>query len=449
MGLLKAGIGAAGGVLADSWREYFYCDSLEADVLCAKGQKRISDKGRSSNTKGESNIISDGSIIAVNEGQFMIIVEQGAIVDACGEAGEFVFDKSTEPSLFFGESGTLGDRIKKSFERVGARFSFGGDTGKDQRVYFFNAKEIVGNKYGTAQPVPFRVVDANIGLDVDISVRCNGEYSYKIVDPLMFYKNVCGNVEEPYTRDKIDSQLKSELLTALQPAFAKISAMGVRYSAVPAHTTELADALNEVLSEKWGELRGLEVASFGVNAIAASEEDERMIKDLQKAAVMRDPNMAAANLAASQADAMRTAAANENGAMMGFMGMGMANAVGGMNPQGLFGQGGGGHRKASIPWRRVAASRRLPRARCRSSAGCGPCCRRRCVDVLLRRLQHRQVLQQLRQPQTRAVCARRRVDLLVRCDELRQVLQQLRHEAPVRRLVSDARRDPVQPLARA
>ena len=342
MGLIKAGIGAAGGVLADSWREYFYCDSLEADVLCAKGQKRISDKGRSSNTKGESNIISDGSIIAVNEGQFMIIVEQGAIVDACGEAGEFVFDKSTEPSLFFGESGTLGDRIKKSFERVGARFSFGGDTGKDQRVYFFNAKEIVGNKYGTAQPVPFRVVDANIGLDVDISVRCNGEYSYKIVDPLMFYKNVCGNVEEPYTRDKIDSQLKSELLTALQPAFAKISAMGVRYSAVPAHTTELADALNEVLSEKWADLRGIEVASFGVNTIAASEEDERMIKDLQKAAVMRDPAMAAANIAAAQSDAMRTAAANESGAMAGFMGMGMANMAGGMNAGSLFNQQGGG-----------------------------------------------------------------------------------------------------------
>ena len=342
MGLIKAGIGAAGGVLADSWREYFYCDSLEADVLCAKGQKRISDKGRSSNIKGESNIISDGSIIAVNEGQFMIIVEQGAIVDACGEAGEFVFDKSTEPSLFFGESGTLGDRIKKSFERVGARFSFGGDTGKDQRVYFFNAKEIVGNKYGTAQPVPFRVVDANIGLDVDISVRCNGEYSYKIVDPLMFYKNVCGNVEEPYTRDKIDSQLKSELLTALQPAFAKISAMGVRYSAVPAHTTELADALNEVLSEKWADLRGIEVASFGVNTIAASEEDERMIKDLQKAAVMRAPAMAAANIAAAQSDAMRTAAANESGAMAGFMGMGMANMAGGMNAGSLFNQQGGG-----------------------------------------------------------------------------------------------------------
>ena len=341
MGLLKAGAGALGGVLADSWRDYFYCDALNADTLVVKGMKRTSDKGRSSNTKGESNIISDGSIIAVADGQYMIIVEQGAIVDACGEPGEFVFDSSSEPSLFFGDD-KITDRIKMTFERVGGRFTFGGDTGKDQRVYYFNKKEIIGNKYGTATPVPFRVVDANIGLDVDISVRCNGEYSYKITDPLLFYKNVCGNVEEPYTRDKIDSQLKSELLTALQPAFAKISAMGVRYSAVPAHTTELADALNEVLSEKWADLRGIEVASFGVNAIAASEEDERMIKDLQKAAVMRDPAMAAANIAAAQSDAMRTAAANESGAMAGFMGMGMANMAGGMNTGSLFNQQGGG-----------------------------------------------------------------------------------------------------------
>ena len=295
MGLLRAGMGAVGGVLADSWREYFYCDSLDANT------------------------------------------------EACGEPGEFVFDSSTEPSLFFGEGSSLGERIRASFERVGTRFSFGGDTGKDQRVYFFNAKEIVGNKYGTAAPVPFRVVDNNIGLDVDISVRCNGEYSYRIVDPLMFYKNVSGNVEQPYTRDKIDSQLKSELLTALQPAFARISAMGVRYSAVPAHTKELAQALNEELSESWGQMRGIEVAAFGVNSIVASPEDEAMIKELQRAAVMRDPTMAAANLAASQADAMRMAASNSAGAAMGFMGMGMANAMGGgMNMQGLYGMGVGG-----------------------------------------------------------------------------------------------------------
>lgn len=340
MGLLKAGIGAAGGVLADSWREYFYCSSLDSDTLVAKGQKRTSE--RSSNVHGEQNIISDGSLIAVNEGQFMIIVEQGAIVEACGEPGEFVFDSSTEPSLLFGEAGPLGERLRQTFERIGVRFTFGGDTGKDQRVYFFNTKEIVDNKYGTASPVPFRVVDANIGLDVDISVRCNGAYSYRIVNPLLFYKNVCGNVEEPYRRELIDGQLKSELLTALQPAFARISAMGVRYSAVPAHTKELAKALNEELSDTWSDLRGIEVASFGVNSIAASPEDEEMIKQLQKAAVMRDPTMAAANLAAAQSDAMRAAASNESGAAVGFMGMGMAGAMGGMNGADLYGRGGVG-----------------------------------------------------------------------------------------------------------
>lgn len=348
MGLLKAGAGALGGVLADSWRDYFYCDSLEADVLVAKGQKRTSSKGRSSNTKGEDNIISDGSIIAVNEGQYMIIVQQGAIVDAVGEAGEYVFDKSTEPSLFFGDA-SLKDRVLQSFERVGARFAFGGDAANDQRVYFFNAKEIMDNKFGTATPVPFRVVDANIGLDTDLSVRCNGQYSYRIIDPLMFYKNVCGNVEDVYTRDKIDAQLRSELVMALQPAFAKISAMGVRYSAVPAHTMELVDALNDALADKWASTRGIQVVSFAVNSISIPPEDEQMIKDLQKAAVMRDPNMRAANLTAAQADAMRTAAGNTAGAAVGFMGMGMAAGAGGMNAQSIFGQADGGVQQSQYP----------------------------------------------------------------------------------------------------
>ena len=333
MGLLKAGVGAAGGVLADQWREYFYCEALDADTLVAKGEKRVGKRG--SNTKGENNVISDGSIVAVADGQCMMIVENGAVVEVCAEPGEFVYDTGTEPSVF---SGKLGDMVKKSFEQVGRRFTFGGDAGKDQRIYYFNTKEIVGNKYGTASPVPFRVVDEKIGLDVDITVRCNGEYSYKLVDPLMFYKNVCGNVESAYTRDLIDSQLKSELLTALQPAFARISEMGIRYSAVPAHTRELADALNEELSHEWKERRGIEIAAFGVNTISAPEDQEQMIRDLQKAAVMANPAMAAANIASAQSDAMRTAAANPAGAAMGFMGMGMASGMGGMNAAQLFGQ---------------------------------------------------------------------------------------------------------------
>lgn len=333
MGLIKATVGAAGGVLADQWRDYIYGGEMNADVLVMKGKKRTS--RRSSNTDGEDNIISNGSIVAVNEGQAMIIVEQGKVVDLCAEPGEYVYDRSTEPSLF---TGNLSQSIKDVFHRIGRRFTFGGDTGNDQRVYYFNTKEIVGNKYGTPGAIPFRVVDRRIGLDVDIAVKCFGEYSYRLDNPILFYTNVCGNVDEEYTRDRLDGQLKTEFMTALQPAFARISEMGIRYSALPAHTMELAQSMNEVLSEKWKELRGIEVVSVGVSSVKASEEDEQMIKDIQRNAAFRDPTMAAANLAGAQADAMKTAAANEGGmgAMGAFMGVGMAQQAGGANAAELY-----------------------------------------------------------------------------------------------------------------
>ena len=334
MGLIKAALGSVSGVLADQWREYFYCDSMSETVLVTKGSKRTS--GRSSNTKGSDNIISNGAVIAVNEGQCMMIVEQGQVVEFSAEAGEFTWDSSTEPSIFYGG---LGQGIKGSWETFKRRFTFGADTGKDQRVYFFNIKEIVGNKFGTPSPVPFRVVDRNIGLDVDISVRCNGEFSYKISDPMLFYKNVCGNVSSDYTRDKLDSQLRSEFMTALQPAFAQISAMGIRYSALPGHAVEVANAMDQALTAKWSGLRGISVVSVGINSATASKEDEEMIKELQKSAVFRNPNMAAAHMVQAQAEAMKAAAANENGAMMGFMGMGMAQTAGGINANSLFQMG--------------------------------------------------------------------------------------------------------------
>ena len=335
MGILRVGIEAAKSVLEDQWREYFYCPSMDANVLAKKGQNRKSKRGF--NTKASDNLISNGSIIAVNEGQAMIIVDQGAIVEFCAEAGEFLYDSSTEPSIFYGK---LGENILASFKQFGRRVSFGGDTGKDQRVYFFNTKEIMGNKYGTANPVPFRVVDTNIGLDIDISIRCHGEYSYKMTDPILFYKNICGNVDDEFTKEEIDSQLKSELLTALQPAFGKLSAMGIRYSALPGHTMEMADALNEVLSEKWGGNYGIAISAFGINSVKAPEEDEAMIKELQRNAVLKNPGMAAAHMTAAQAEAMKAAASNTStGPMMAFAGMNMAASAGGLNTQALFEMG--------------------------------------------------------------------------------------------------------------
>jgi len=332
MGLIKAGVGALGGTMADQWKEFFYCDAIDKDVLVVKGQKRTS--SRSSNTKGNDNIISNGSGIAVADGQCMIIVEQGKIVEVCAEPGQFTYDTSTEPSIF---TGKLGDAIKETFRTVGKRFTYGGDTGKDQRVYYFNTKELVDNKFGTQNPIPFRVVDRNIGLDVDVSVRCSGVYSYKISDPLLFYTNVCGNVESEYTREELDTQLKTEFISALAPAFGKLSELELRPNQIVSHTSELEAAMNEALTSKWVGLRGLSVVSIALNPITLPDEDAELIKQAQRTAMMKDPTMAGATLVGAQADAMRAAAANEGGAMNGFIGMGMAmNAGGGANAAGNF-----------------------------------------------------------------------------------------------------------------
>lgn len=334
MGLIKAALGAINSTMADQWKEFFYCDALSKEVLVTKGRKRVS--GRSSNTKGSDNIISSGSGIAVADGQCMIIVEQGKVVEVCAEPGEYTYDASTEPSIF---TGSLGRAILDTFKTIGKRFTYGGDTGKDQRVYYFNTKEILDNKFGTQNHIPFRVVDSKIGLDIDVSLRCNGIYSYIIKNPLLFYQNVCGNVEREYTRSEIDAQLKTEFVSALQPAFAKLSELELRPNQIIAHNTELEEALNTALSKKWRELRGIEVVTVALSSVTLPEEDQELIKKAQHAAILRDPTMAAATLAGAQAEAMKTAAGNKAGAMTGFMGMGMAANAGGLNVGGLYEMG--------------------------------------------------------------------------------------------------------------
>ena len=208
-------------------------------------------------------------------------------------------------------------------------------------VYFFNTKEIIGNKYGTQNPIPFRIIDRNINLDTDVAVRCHGEYAYRLADPILFYKKLCGNVSDEFRRDRIDSQLKTELLTALQPAFAAVSEQGVRYSQLPAHADDIARALDVELSNTWGQNYGIEIAAFGLSSATISDEDAERIKVLQMNAALKDPTMAAATIAAAQAQAMKDAANNTaTGPMLAFAGMNMANMVGGMNSQQLYGMGG-------------------------------------------------------------------------------------------------------------
>ena len=331
MGLLQAGKGALSGVLADSWRDYFYCESMPDNLLVTKGHKKVT--GKSSNTKGSDDIISNGSIIEVAEGQCAILVDNGKVCEVCADAGQFVWDSSSEPSIFYGN---LGDTLMATFQSLGNRFAFGGDAPKTMRVYYVNTKEIMGNRYGTSAPIPFRVVDRNIGLDIDTLLRCNGEYSYRIVNPILFYTNVCGNVADIFDRSKIDSTLKSEIITALQPALGKFSDQGIRPSGLPSHAFEITDALNEVLSKKWGDLRGMTIVNFSMNPPSIPKEDQDMIAQLQRTAVFRDPGMGAANMNTATADAMRIAAGNAGGAMVGFANMGMTQQAGGINQNNLY-----------------------------------------------------------------------------------------------------------------
>ena len=329
MGLIKAGIGALGGVLADQWKEFFYCDALDSDTLMIKGQKRVS--GRSSNTKGSENVISNGSGIAVADGQCMIIVEQGKIVEVCAEPGEFTYDSSTEPSIF---AGSLGRSILDTFKTVGKRFAYGGDTGKDQRVYYFNTKEIKGNKFGTPSPILFEVVNKRIGFSKTVNVRCNGVYSYFITDPLLFYTKVCGNVDYEYTREEIDDTLKTEFVSQLQTAFGVLAEQELRPAQLPAKVNELRAAMNEALRYEWIESRGITVGKIALNPINLNPEDMKAIAQMEDSmSYGSNAAMALGRMTTAQANAMETAAGNSAGAMTGFMGMGMAgNAMGGFNP---------------------------------------------------------------------------------------------------------------------
>ncbi|MBE6768227.1 MAG: SPFH domain-containing protein [Ruminococcaceae bacterium] len=338
MGLIKAGLGALGGVLADQWKEFFYCDALDMDTLVVKGEKRVG--GRSSNTKGSDNVISNGSGIAVADGQCMIIVEQGKVVEVCAEPGEYTYDTSTEPSIF---AGSFGESLKNTFKAIGKRFTYGGDTGKDQRVYYFNTKEIMDNKFGTPSPIIFEVTNKQIGFSRTVNVRCNGVYSYVISDPLLFYTKVCGNVEQAFTRDQIDSQMKTEFVSALQPAFGALAEMELRPAQLPAKVNELKAAMNEALKYEWVESRGISVEKIALNPITLADEDMKKIQEMEDSvAYGSNAAMMAGRMTTATANAMETAAGNSAGAMTGFMGMNMAGGAmgGGFNAaQQLYGMG--------------------------------------------------------------------------------------------------------------
>lgn len=333
MGLIRAVVGGIGSTLADTYKDYFYCEAIPTDILVKKGQKKIGKK--TVGYKQDSNIITNGSIVVINEGQCMIIVDQGQVVELCAIPGEYTYDTSTEPSIFYG---SLGTSIKETFKTIGKRISFGGGTAHDQRVYYFNIKEISDNKFGTSTPIPFRVSYADLGRSFTVGLRCNGVYSYMIKDPLLFYQNVCGNVSETYDRKQLDNTLYSEFMSKLQPALAKLTS-SVRYDELPLHTEEITEVMKDILKKEWREARGIEIFKVAIKSVSIPKEDEDNIKKYEDMAWNTNPLNAAAKMVEAQSSSMNTASRNAGGNAMGFYGMNMAQAMGGMNTQNLFNMG--------------------------------------------------------------------------------------------------------------
>ena len=317
MGLIKAFAGALSN-FSETWKDYFVCDAMDNDVLMVRGVKN--------GGSGSGEIITNGSRFVVADGQCALIVSEGNILSVANEPGGYTVDDSTSPSIFDG--GFTG--IANSFKDALERFTYGGEVNKNQRLYYINTKEVMGNLFGTATPVPFRIIDRNIGLDVEFPIRCNGDYSFKIVDPVVFYQKVAGNKADYFKKDELTAQMKAEVLNALQPAFSTIAAAGVRYSEVPAHVEELAQAMRDALATKWTENRGIAFDSIAINSISMDPENEKKLADLQMTAVNKDAAMANATLVS----AVKDAANNPNGATAAFMNMNMAsNAAAGMFQQ--------------------------------------------------------------------------------------------------------------------
>lgn len=336
MGLVRAFTNSAFSYINDMWEDYIYCDSLDNDTLLQKGHAK---KSPGAGSLADDIVITQNSKIAVNAGQMLLVVEDGKIIDFTAEPGGYEYDSSTEPSVF---CGSFGDALKISFEQMRARFAFGGRAGKDQRAYFVNIKEILGVRFGFGN-VPYRDSEFNL----TITLQGFGTFSFRIVDPIVFYDNISGNVKDKYLRSTLEPQIKAELQDALLPALGDMARAGVVYDEIPSNTDGLKDILVQKTHKKWNETRGIELVSIAISRIIPDEESVDKIRDLQESKVYSgNKAMLGARIGAAQANAMESAAENTAGAAAGFMGVNMAQYLGGVNVAELMSEAGG--KKAAV-----------------------------------------------------------------------------------------------------
>ena len=311
MGLIKAAVNAVGGTLRDTWEDYIKCDSLDNNVLVTK-------------VTTKTGVISNKSRIQVSPGQVALIFDSGKIVDATAEEGIYTFDSSTSPSLFAGQFG-------ETFKEMWERFKFGGAVSKEQAVFYVNVKENIDNKFGSSSPMPY-----NDPTYRNIYIRYHGLYSFKITDPFMFVSNIAGNIGTEYTKEMLMNQANAEFINAFDVALSSCAKEGITFSSLPTEQLRLARHMNEALDEDWKKSRGMEIVSVAIEKITPDDESRARIEQFDSAAMYGKSEFAAGRMVAATANAMENAASNANGAVTGFMGVGMmGNVTGGVGNNAL------------------------------------------------------------------------------------------------------------------
>ena len=296
MGLLKATHSAIGSVLEEQWKEFFCCAALSDETLLVRAHKQV---GKYSvNTRKDDDVLTNGSVISVADGQCVLVVKQGKVIDVCREPGEHVFEDPEQRGL------------RGFFKEVGRRVAFGGGDIQPvvYRVYYLNTKEITGVPFRSAGPIPFRVRDGATSLDLDSSVSLSGCFSYRVSDPVKLYKTVIGNTSGRFGRKEINTHIRAELCACLQPALGLMAEQGLRPNQLPSQVPTLCEILRELMQERWCGEHGLELVSIALDSFNA--EDGELIQSAQHAAMLQDPQMAAAVLTQATAEALSEAAAS-------------------------------------------------------------------------------------------------------------------------------------------
>ena len=308
MGIIKAAINSASTMAQDQYKEYFYCPAIPDDIIMMRSYKQTSER---SDNHGSNDIVTDGSIIAVADGEYAVVVSNGRVIAEYKESGPHTFVSGDTASVFSGA------KLSSFGKEFGRRFAFGGDTpGVVHRVYYFNTKEMPGENF-SGNDIPFRIKDENTGLDMDVTIAVSGYYTYRVANPMIIYKQMIGNIEGVYRAGYLLKIMSAEVRATILYGFGEITGVGARPSQIAGMLPEITERAKDIINKKLYDLRGVELVSFGLTSFRITGKDKAVIKDIQETAVYKDPEMLKASIGRAQAQALTNASANSAGAMVG------------------------------------------------------------------------------------------------------------------------------------